>query len=309
MRSRMTPPRMSFFSNDPMREKLQKVWFPKPGQNSSGPNAGDHFAGSKVNHGPVRHAPGGDGVLSFLICGAGRGGTSLLTGLLDCHSEVVVDFEQHSMACLMGTQINARGPEMFHHRVRSFISGCRAEAARHPGKLYGNKITTEQLAGLNDHNVENPSRQIDVLDAFFNGYLSGIKVVFILRDGRTCVRSKMARTGQPVEVACERWNYSVEVYKFLRDRHESNIRVRYEDLLTAPHETLEEICGFLGVTFQPQMLCGTTNSKIPKEYRRADLDVTKLQLNEVPAGCLEHIANGLQDCGYMTENELSQTMV
>ena len=39
----------------------------------------------------------------FLVIGAGRGGTSLLAGLLDFHDQLDVGFEQYSEACLAGT--------------------------------------------------------------------------------------------------------------------------------------------------------------------------------------------------------------
>ncbi|HEY9508230.1 MAG TPA: sulfotransferase, partial [Verrucomicrobiae bacterium] len=172
-------------------------------------------------------------------------------------------------------------------------------AAAAGNKFYGNKITTEQLLALNDHNLVNPGQSIDVLDLFFNHYLAGIKVIFIVRDGRTCVRSKMTRTGKSVEQACKLWGDSVGVCRFLESHHHKNIRLRYEDLVTAPKENLEKICAFLGIEFQPEMLGGTANRKLRTEYQRDTLDTSKLELKDIPAGCMERIRDELRYCGYL----------
>jgi hypothetical protein len=140
-----------------------------------------------------------------------------------------------------------------------------------------------------------------VLDLFFNHYLAGVKVVFILRDGRTCVRSKVTRTGQTIEEACKRWNDSVEVYKFLQLRHRNNICVRYENLVASPKEILGQVCGFLEIEFQPAMLEGTANEKLRKEYRRDSLDASRLKLNHIPPSCLDLINDGLRHCGYISK--------
>src|SRR5690242_13193581 len=108
----------------------------------------------------------------FLVVGAGRGGTSLLAGLLDSHDRLEVGFEDYSEAYLVGTESTASGSDIFDARVLAFLQGCKEEAARVQGRMYGNKITTEQLFGLEDHNVANPDAKIDVLDLFFNRYMS-----------------------------------------------------------------------------------------------------------------------------------------
>jgi hypothetical protein len=234
----------------------------------------------------------------FLVIGAGRGGTSLLAGLLDSHDRLEVGFEMFSEGYLAGAALRAAGPDIFGTRVRAFLQACIEEAARHPDRIFGNKITTEHVFGLEDHNAANPDAPIDVLDAFFNRHLAGRKIVFILRDGRTCVRSKVARTGQSVELACARWKYSVEVYRFLTSRHDNNLCIRFEDLLLSPAPTLTDVCAFLGVPYQESMLQGTRNRKARPEYRQERIDASRLALDEIPAGCIERIRDDLERCGY-----------
>lgn len=240
-----------------------------------------------------------NGSFSLLVCGAGRSGTSLLGCLLDGHHQLEVDFEHSGVASLMGQEVMARPGQIYQARVRNFLRACHKQAALHPDKYYGNKITTEQLFGLEDHNAANPFQRIDILDRFFNGALVGVKIIFILRDGRTCVRSKTQRTEQSVQVACERWKYSVQVYKFLQQRHRNNICIRYEDLVARPEFELTRICDFLNLSFDPGMMAGTTNKKMPEMYKREKIDPATLSLERIPTGCEELIRNELEECGYL----------
>lgn len=238
--------------------------------------------------------------VGFLVVGAGRGGTSLLAGLLDAHPRLEVGFEHRSVATLMGAEVPARGPDLLDARVDAFLAAGRAEAARFPGYLWGNKITTEQLRGLEDRNLENPGLPtVDVLDRFFNDHLAGVPVVFLLRDGRTCVRSKVERTGQSVTEACERWRYCVDVWRFLRDRHLSNVRLRFEDLVRSPRETLETACEFLDVPWSDRLLSGTRSAKMLPEYRRDRVEAARADLDGVPDEAEDRLGPELRECGYL----------
>jgi len=239
----------------------------------------------------------------FLVLGPGRGGTSLLAGLLDQHSQLEVGFEKCSINCLMRHKVSIEGHRIFDERVKTFLSCCHKEARRFPDKIWGDKITTEQLYGLEDHNKANPEEKIDILDQFFNKYLSEIKVVFILRDGRTCINSKVARTGISAANACERWKYAVKVYKFFKNSHHNNITIKFEELLINPEDTLNRICMFLGITYQEKMLMGTNNPKIIPEYRQTKFDLTKLELRDIPPECMYKIAEDLKYCNYITDSD------
>src|SRR5262249_37336574 len=121
----------------------------------------------------------------------------------------------------------------------------------------------------------------------------------VLRDGRTCVRSKVSRTSQSVELACERWKYSAAGYRFLVTRHDNSICVRFEDLLLHPAQTMVASCAFLAVPYQESMLEGTRNDKMRPDYRQSRFDTTKLALHDIPEGCVERIQDDLRLCGYV----------
>ena len=140
----------------------------------------------------------------------------------------------------------------------------------------------------------------NVLDDFFSGPMRGIKVIFILRDGRTCVRSKVARTSQSVAHACVRWSYSVRVMRYLQRYHPDHLVVRYEDLVRQPEPVLRRICAFLGVDYSDAMFRGTQSRTLPDEYRQKGLDRSKLGLAGVPVQTYQLLLQELRDTGYIS---------
>lgn len=238
----------------------------------------------------------------FLIIGAGRGGSSLLAGLLDSHSKLEVGFELFAIKYLMGKsffeRIFQRKKFIIHNRTDAFKNACIRESKKFPGKLWGNKITTEQIFGLEDHNILNPKNKVDIIDFFFRKSMYDIKIIFIIRDGRTCVRSKVKRTGQPFALACQRWNFSVQVYRYLKESH-NNITVKFEELLKNPRQVLENICGFLSIPFEEKMLKGTRNDKMLPEYRKDTFDLSKIELENISDEDFTLIQDGLKFCNYI----------
>ena len=117
-----------------------------------------------------------------------RGGTSLLMGLLDAHSRLEVGLERHTVECLMGHGLGVPAADirkgLAQVRSAQFRAACDNDAAQHPTVAWGNKITTEQIYGLEDQNFANPG-QVNVLQILFEENLSDVIVIFILRDGRT----------------------------------------------------------------------------------------------------------------------------
>lgn len=235
----------------------------------------------------------------FLIIGAGRGGTSLLASLIDYHSKVEVAFEKHAIDYLMGNAFPYQGPDMLNERVLAFLSACEKEASNYSGIEWGYKITTEQLFGLEDHNRLNVEAPVDVLETFFHHYMKDTKIIFILRDGRTCVNSKVNRTGQPMEIACKRWQYSVRCYQFLMQHHKNALCVRFEDLVFSPQAVLIKICEFLGICYEPEMLNGVANNKMLPEYINEKVDTSKTKSIELPEEYLIRIKKELDECGYV----------
>lgn len=234
----------------------------------------------------------------FLILGAGRGGTSLLAASLAGHSQLVVAMELFGAAHLLGMRL-APCPDLdiFTARTRAFREGCLDAIGAHPGRIWGNKITTEHLFGLEDHNAAHPP-YVDVLDRFFREAVPEFRIVFIVRDGRACTASKVRRTGQTWEHAAFRWHYSVRVLKAVRKLDRPVCTVRFEDLVADPMPALESACHCLGVAFEPGMLQQTASQSLLPEYRRSNFDAARAAVPDVPAHVAAFLRPDLDYCGY-----------
>lgn len=130
-------------------------------------------------------------------------------------------------------------------------------------------------------------------------YLRGKKILFILRDGRSCVNSKVRRTNQPVNTACERWLYSVDCYRFLREKHNNSLCIKFEDLLLNPEHTLSTVCEFLDVEFSKVMLNGVSNKKMLPEYQNTELIRSKADIMKLENKFFIKIQHGLKYSNYI----------
>jgi len=234
----------------------------------------------------------------FLALGAGRGGTSLLGACLAGHSRIALAMELFGWNLLMGCGLSHRKPDdVLPDRVREFRAGCLKEVKRHKPLMWGNKLTTEQLFGLEDHNALNPPYQ-DVLARFFAEAVPEFRIIFIVRDGRACVASKVRRTGQAWEQAAYRWHYAVRVMKAVQALERPTCIVRFEELIASPETTLRKMCEYLNLEFQATMLQQTESEIIMPEYRNTGFDAGKLSIPELPPHILQFIRPDLDYCGY-----------
>ena len=237
----------------------------------------------------------------FHLVGAGCGGTSLLAGLLDAHPELEVGFELFAYSHLMAldqTSADGQGIDLL-QRVHSYLSACVQQAEHSAKPFWGNKLTTEQIARVSSRIGEDVFKDLDVFDVFFEECCEYKPVVFILRDGRTCIASKMRRGGHGFESAALRWRYSVRMMIYLTQQHPRAFCLKYEDLVRDPFSVLAAVCKFLSVPFVDQMQVGTSNSKMHQRYRREGFDASCLQLPDFSADCIALIENDLKACGYL----------
>lgn len=90
------------------------------------------------------------------------------------------------------------------------------------------------------------------------------KVIHVIRDGRDVFCSLLKR-GFPAFVAGSRWLYDVTCG--LSAREQSNyLEVKYEDLVTNPEFVLEDICKFIGVDFEGDILHADVNEQTERIY-------------------------------------------
>jgi hypothetical protein len=133
--------------------------------------------------------------------------------------------------------------------------------------------------------------------------------VHVVRDGRNCAASFHRRwLFHPVRTA-HRWKKAVRTGRstgaLLGSRY---FEVRYEQLTSSPEPTLRDLCRFLGIPFEPQILnparlrpqmTGSNASGIISNKRRAVRYFGKSTIRRIEGVC----GKALQEFGYVVEHE------
>lgn len=224
----------------------------------------------------------------LLVVGAGRSGTSLIGAMLDAHPCLEVALEAHSID-LLDQATDSR------ERARRYREECEEDARNSAAQLWGNKITTEQIHALK------PRSGVEPLELFFDE-LGDVPVIFIVRDGRACVDSKVRRAGMSYENAAYFWRFSVEALRYVHAR--GALIVSFEQLVTESEPVLRKVCDFLRLPFSDRMYGGTTSPKLTPAYRREDVDPSRAAIPAVPAEIHDAIRDDLRSCGYVEERSL-----
>lgn len=230
--------------------------------------------------------------LELLVLGSGRGGTSLLATLLDAHPQLEVHMEAEVPEFLVNPD-RSKYPHAS-DQLKAFIKANEV-LARSSKLKFGNKITTEQLGFIEDFGERPEVRKLVYQHLFENR-----KIVFIVRDGRSCISSKIERTKVDYAKALGYWKHSVAYLKFLQEQKADLFLVHFEKLLTNPRESLQSICSFLGVTYSESMLSGTGSDRILVDYRQGGLDPQKVERSIHPSVKVEDIQAELNDLGYLS---------
>ncbi len=228
---------------------------------------------------------------NFILLGAGRSGTSLLAAQINHHSQVTCAMEVGAVHCLGSKPANRWRRDTPLNRMKTFAEHCQAHAHHTIKPIFGNKITTEQLL------LPIPEQPVQAIENF-RKYFSNTPVIFLVRDGRTCIPSKVKRGQKTLEAAIQFWKDAGVMLDFLRAHHPKLLVLRYEDLLQAPEATLKQVCTFLGVLWEPNMLHATDSDALPEMYRQAELRPEKAQVPP-PEDWHAQIAAELAHLGYL----------
>jgi Sulfotransferase family len=235
-----------------------------------------------------------------LVIGAGRSGTSLLFACLDGHPSITMRSEYCSAEILIGDDQPVEVECLLDERLRRFRAACEADRDRSRGMIWGNKITTEQISGLEEHNVLNGT-SVDVV-ARFSEVMADYGIIFITRDGRACIEANLRRVGQPMARSALFWCYCCSVHRRLKNNGRLLATVRYEDLVTAPKEVLTGLCDRLGIVFDAGMLQQTASPHLLPEYRHGRfLAENATAVPAVPEPIFAMIRRDLAYLGYIAQ--------
>jgi len=237
--------------------------------------------------------------LNFLVIGAGRGGTSLLTTCLDANPGMEVGEELFTAEFLGGGIIDDnRHRYDMRYRVSRFFEACDKRARKVEKQISGNKILTENIFWLQDCLPTMQQNPLIHIKYFFDQVPENLKIVFIIRDGRNLIASKVKWTQQPISHAFFRYKHLMFVLRYLKINYMPLLVLRFEDLVRNPEKELRNVCDFLGVEFDPVML--TTQGKtMPSYYTKAYFDRSKADIiAKIPDVYLPLIKEDLDFCGY-----------
>jgi hypothetical protein len=223
----------------------------------------------------------------IFVVGAPRSGTTLVQSLLAAHGAMTSFTEGHLFAAhfrlLPGSSsaVLLRDPAP---RLRAFLAENDEKPSESAVQLAAGNRSGERLRPLLALRTSSIARQLlRVLDELalrrgrtgwiektprhlsyvpflerLAGTGSGLRFVHVVRDGLEVVAS-LHRASQSwersydLESCVQRWNSDV-AFSLRRVGSPRDRFVLYEELVAAPEETLERLCGGLGLDWQPEIL-------------------------------------------------------
>jgi hypothetical protein len=158
-------------------------------------------------------------------------------------------------------------------RLDRFQASCWNEASRYDTVRWGCLTLCEQIGRLLDppntgspamdkeNRPEGPFNPID----YFAGRFVREPIIYVLRDGRSCIPAKVKAEKVPLPIAVARWRFSIYMLTRFALFAENLWIVRVEDLVENPDEEVRNICDFLGIEIEDSVL----NSILSPEFRGA----------------------------------------
>ena len=229
----------------------------------------------------------------FIILGAGRGGTSLLTALLHQHPHIECGMELFAYDVLVQGQKQFWEKDNSQVRLQRFFKACERYAQQSPKDILGNKITTEQLRHATRVSQWN-------FEKLFTSFPPSLKIIFITRDARSHVPSKMKRGEKTLEEAISLWNYTAEMQFYLSIHYPNKTHtLAYEHLLEHTQASMEGICSFLDIPFHPSVLSLRSTEHLPEIYSdQKDIHSPKPIVEPQPEW-LHQVKEQMQRLGYI----------
>lgn len=208
----------------------------------------------------------------IFLAGVDRSGIGLLGELLDAHPDVAISRRTNFWSYYHGRFGSLDRPENLERCVAEMLRYTRIQAL-YPDRdelldsVRRGEPTYERLfAALQEHHLRGVGKtrwgdkSLDSerhADVILDGYPDAV-MVQVIRDPRDRYASqathrRAARGGVGSGTAL--WLWSLHHARRNEARHPGRYAlIRYEDLVSEPHEVLQELCAFVGVPFMPQTL-------------------------------------------------------
>jgi hypothetical protein len=239
----------------------------------------------------MRVAPG-----PIFLAGVDRSGIGLLGELLEAHPDVAISRRTNFWSYYHGRFGDLERPENLERCVTEMLRYTRIQALR-PDRdaLLGHvrrigPTYAHLFAALQEHHLHQVGKSrwgdksLDsegYADVIFDEFPDAV-MVHIIRDPRDRYASqathrRAGRGGLGSGIAL--WLWSLHHARRNERRHPGRYTVvRYEDLVTRPHEVLRQVCAFVGVPFRPEMVevaadgvGGMPGSRLPRQFTSASI--------------------------------------
>jgi hypothetical protein len=209
-----------------------------------------------------------------IVVGSPRSGTTLLRFMLDSHPELAIPPETGFLT--LGPRLRGRGDALRERFFRAIV-GHPAPVPTWPDFEIPEEEFRAALAQIEPFTVSDGYRAFYRLYAarfgkprwgdktpFYCLHLDEIRrvlpesrFVHIIRDGRDAalsLRKMWFSPGREMETQAAYWRRCVTAARRAGLGRADYLEVRYEDVILSPRETLERICAFLDLRFDPAML-------------------------------------------------------
>ena len=232
----------------------------------------------------------------FFIVGVPRSGTTLLTVLLNNHSEVFLDQQAIAIRTLNFSQRVERatknspevdGRELWRveaakdERLYGFLDWDLLEQSsaitlrEFISQSFANRAATRGKQFFGDKSPDAIERLPELLSLF-----PASRLIVVVRDARPNVASLVKRQYLDLRVAAQRWKdwnaAGTAAANWLGP--DRVLHIRYEDLLREPEATLQSVSDFLGITYEDSMLdlAGASATQSDNAYVKKSLDVSAI---------------------------------
>lgn len=233
-----------------------------------------------------------------VIVGSPRSGTTLLRFMLDSHSELAIPPETGFLT--LGAKLGGRGNRLREKFFRAIVN-YPGQSPVWPDFEVPEETFRAALSEISPFNVSEGYRAFYRLYAARQGkprwgdktpiyclslddirrVLPEAHFIHIIRDGRDAalsLRGMWFSPGHGMETQAAYWRECVLAARRAGLGRRDYMEVRYEDLILKTSETLERVCDYVGLSFEPAMLSYYTRTpeRLREHKGRSRADGTPL---------------------------------
>ncbi len=271
---------------------------------------------------------------AFFIVGVQRSGSTLLSVVLNNHSQIYVN--KKPLVPLVGSLYNdlkldytvrenaiIEAPqERFRQHIKKHRILKRYEhLLLQTGNIKENihhfcrSVTEEQNKKIYGDKCLSIADDLPQLAMIF----PNARFIHLVRDGRAVAKSIRDRAYSDIYLGINEWKREIVRTKILAEMLDKDkfMEIRYEDILRNPKDSFENICDFLSIPFEPSMLeiadiqaTNNQNSYVKKHIDTKNIEKWKNSLSKKQIYKLERIAGDvLEGMDYELDNSFDSYKV